>query len=285
MNHPGTKWVIIAIPLVVLFALLILFLPRQDSDNQASRVTVSNATSPSPKVPLEPEVIEQPIEQAETPTEKAEPVVTASVDATPEEEPEPIHWYNGMNPEDQPRAFHRESFAGRTSYPPGFKITGDDVRLGEQGWTLAPGEDGIPRSGMIESPPMKLEFPSNALNSLWNEVSPEGTEVLFELAASPDGEHWTSWHPTTGAHTAGPIAEFNEATGERNPNYGFTRGDMVFFGVDLYQYYRYSIMLYSETAESPSVSDFVLYQQDSTMGDGALVEYDPASDITFSEDS
>lgn len=217
----------------------------------------------------------------------AEPTPAPNSDAPPENDPEPTHLINGMDPEDQPRSFHRSSFANLEHFPDDFSITGE-IYLSEDGWKLdlpATNPDGIPVSGMIESPAIALDFPSNAISSGWKEVSPTGTEVLIELAASPDGENWTSWYPTTGAHMDGEIKEFNEVTGEVNPNYGYTLGDMVFFGLGQYQYYKYSIMLYSETNESPTVSDFFIFQQDTTMGDGEIVEYSEETDITKSEGS
>jgi len=215
------------------------------------------------------------------------PTPAPNSDAPPENDPEPVHYINDIDPEDQPRSFHRSSFADREHFPDGFEITGE-IYLSEDGWKLdlpATNPDGIPISGMIESPVIALDFPSNAISSGWKEVSPTGTEVLIEVAASPDGENWTSWYPTTGAHMDGEIVEFNEVSGEVNPNYGYTLGDMVFFGLGQYQYYKYSIMLYSETNESPTVSDFFIFQQDTTMGDGEIVEYSEQTDITKSEGS
>lgn len=200
-----------------------------------------------------------------------------------EDDIEPVNFYNGMDPEDQPRAFDRASFVGLSSIPKGFVITGDAI-LTKQGWSLKPpatGQEDAPRSGMIESPVYQLEFPSNALSSGWKEVSPPGTEVLIEIAASPDGKNWTDWYPTTGAHMDGEISEYNEVTFEKNPNYGYTLGDMVFFGVGKYQYYKYSMMLYSENPSAPLVSNFYVYLQDSTMGDGYMVEYDESRDMSI----
>jgi hypothetical protein len=92
------------------------------------------------------------------------------------------------------------------------------------------------------------------------------------VAASPDGENWTSWYPTTGAHMDGEISP-TYPDGSPNPNYGFILGDTAFFGNGLYTYFKYSVTLYSETKEAPVVSNFRLYYQDSTMGDGYLVIY------------
>lgn len=213
---------------------------------------------PAPVVEAEPEIAEVVAEEAEV--------------VSDEDYVEPINWYNGMNPEDQPRTSFDQSFANLASYPDGFKVVGEDVRLSGAGWTLAApsaGEEDVPRSGMIESPVLPLEFGSNAMNAMWREDSPEGTEVLVEIALSPDGKHWTDWFPTIGGHLPQEIPP-TYPDGSPNPNHGYEQGDMVFWGLKQYTHFKYAITLYSESTASPIVSDFRMFYQDSTMGEGAL---------------
>lgn len=237
--------------------------------------------SPMAKPAAAAVIPEPPVVAVEAPS-TAQPEKEAGVSEVVElpksdgDAPEPINYYNGMDPESQPRSFHRTSFRNLDKFPAGFTLTGDYLRLSAQGWTLAPpteGEEDLPRSGMVESPVFELDFPSNALSSLWKEDVPAGTDVLVELAASPDGVNWTDWYPTTGEHVDDEPVQFNEDTGEPNPNYGYTFGDVAFFGLGKYKYYKYNLMLYSETGDSPVLSDLAIYQQDSTMGDGYEVEY------------
>ncbi len=266
----------------VIIAFVFLWLTRSEGDLPAPRS--ESAGTVEKTVQIADSDVESPVQAAlpsssephvEKPEQSAPADPTVTYDTNPDDDEEPINWFNGMNPEDQPRAFHRLGFEGLRSYPPGYTVTGEEMRLSDGGWTLAPptaGEEEAPRSSMVESPVFELDFPSNSITPIWKETSPEGTEVLVEVAASPDGRNWTSWYPTTGAHTAGAISR-TDRHGKPNPNYGYTRGDMVFLGVGLYRYYKYNMMLYSEVENSPTVSDFALYYQDSTMGDGHIVEY------------
>lgn len=281
----------VAASAIALIVLTLILIRENDNSSREKTPSLSIPTPPTalaalrePRAPSETITPPTPAPAQSVPQQAAEVAPGGGLEpAEPADDPEPVHWYNGMDPESQPRSFHRVSFAHRQTYPEGFLITGDDVRLTDAGWTLAPpkqGEEALPRSGMIESPVIPTDFPSNAITPFWKEVSPDGTEILIELAASPDGEHWTSWFPTTGAHMDGEILQFNEVTGEPNPNYGYTLGDMVFFGVRQFRYYKYTMLLYSETADSPVLSDFTIYQQDSTLGDGHLVEYKPELDLS-----
>lgn len=203
----------------------------------------------------------------------------ADAESTPEE-PEPIHYTeSGMDPADQPRAFYQQDFKPG-ELPEGFEL--HNVRLTERGFELEPGEAGQPRVGMVQSPPMPFDFNSNAFAPMWVEDLPEGTSVLVEVAVSPDGENWGMWHQADVDHDSyGQVSEFYP-DGSPNPNYGYTPGGNFIWGDMTWKYFRYNIALYSETGESPSVSSFRGFYQDSTLEQGKLAELDVPEEKTAS---
>jgi len=91
----------------------------------------------------------------------------------PEMEPEPIHYTeDGMDPEDQPRDFYVQHFKPG-DLPEGFVL--NNVRLTDRGFELEPpkpGEEGQPRIGMVQSPPLKFTFESNGFAPMWKENLP-----------------------------------------------------------------------------------------------------------------
>lgn len=274
MSNHTTKVIFAVLTLAVAVTIAMLFLPEEEE-------SIAH-TPPSPLVKVsEKKSAPEPREIPEVPTPEPDEMAAIiagekpeEADLDPSDDPEPVHYYNGMNPEDQPRAFFDMSFQGLDAFPPGFEITGNDIRLSDAGFTLAPpapGEEDLPRSGMVESPPYSLDFLSNAMNPMWKESSPDGTEVLVEISLSPDGEYWTDWFPTTGAHTAGDIEPYFP-DGRPNPNYGYERGSMVFYGLEQFEFFRFAVTMYSESGASPVVSDFRMFYQDSTMGEGALAQ-------------
>ncbi len=276
---PKRSLPVIAIILVLCIGGLIFYMqseevaieaePLQELESPVQMAEVSNLVEEEPVQAEVPETLPE-----ETTVDPAVIEAEGQVAEVVEEDKEPTHTYNGMDPEMQPRDIMRFSFAGLGVIPADYRVEGQDLLLTDAGLTLnppKPGDEDLPRSGMLESPPVMLNFNSNAVNPMWKEHSPEGTEVLVEIALSPDGEHWTDWFPTTGAHTAGEISE-TYPDGRPNPNYGYVLGDMTFYGLKQYQFFKYALTLYSETGESPVVSDFQLFYQDSTMGEGSLVE-------------
>jgi hypothetical protein len=225
---------------------------------------LAGTTTPPPPPPV---AIDEPTTAVEVAA--AETETTTVVAAA--EEPEPVHYHNGLDPNQQPRDFVHMTFTAG-ALPAGFEASGT-YELTPAGITLPPATPGDkkPRMAMVESPTLPLNFPSNAVNPLWKENSPDGTEVLVEVALSPDGEKWTDWMPTTSGHYEGEMSP-TYPDGRPNPNYGYTAGDMTFYGLKQFQYFRYAMTLYSENEASPVVSDFRLFYQDSTMGDGQIAQ-------------
>ena len=178
-----------------------------------------------------------------------------------------------MDPELQPRKLHELDFRGIASVPEGFKVEG--LRLTDKGFQLdpaKPGEENQPRFGTIESPPFELDFPSNAVSPLWLEETPEGTANFVEVAVSPDGQSWGIWHPVeVDDDSVGQISPTLQ-DGRPNPNAGHTPGGVLFWGMREWKYYRFRITLSSEVKDSPTLSTFHLYYQDSTLGQGHLAQ-------------
>ncbi len=237
---------------------------------------VSEAVAVAPEVPRRPFATtprNEPASAASPEAAAPPPDESTTASATDADAPEDTHYYNGMDPDLQPRKILHITLAGMRTVPDGYETTGD-FHLAQGGWTLAPpapGEEARPRIAMIESPPLTLDFQSNAVNPLWKEVSPDGTEVLVEVSLSQDGANWTDWMPTTSGHYEGGVSP-TFPDGRPNPNYGYTLGDMTFYGLTRFQFFRYAVTMYSETDETPVVSDFRLFYQDSTMGDADLVQ-------------
>jgi len=274
--------------LAVLAALMAVVLRTPEPAPQAPPTRREVAVAEPAPVVAEPVVAAPEPEPAPAEAAPVEAeVVEEEAPVSDEDYVEPINWYNGMNPEDQPRTYFDQSFSNLTAYPDGFKVEGDDMRLVGAGWTLAPpsaGEEDKPRSAMVESPAMPLEFGSNAMNAMWREDSPEGTEVLVEIALSPDGKNWTDWFPTIGGHLPQEIPA-TYPDGRPNPNYGYEQGDMVFWGLKQYSHFKYAITLYSETTAAPVVSDFRMFYQDSTMGEGSLATVGDTMGVGGDEDA
>lgn len=250
--------------ILVAFALILLF----NRDRPVERMAAAAESAPE----------FQPM-NADALPETEEPVeLSAEELALLEEEEEPINYSeDGMDPEDQPRTFYTQHFKPG-ELPDGFQL--HNVLLTERGLELAPGKDGEPRIGMVESPPMTFEFDSNAFAPMWIDDLPEGTSVLVEVAVSPDGENWGMWHQADIDHDSyGQIAEFYP-DGTPNPNYGYTPGGNFIWGNMTWKYFRYNVAFYSETSESPAMSSFRGYYQDSTLGKGNLAELNVPAEQT-----
>jgi hypothetical protein len=259
---------------ILLVLALILFMNRC----QPLEELVQEPVSPAPDFqPMRADVVSEPEPVAE---EDPYANLTPEELAIIEMEEEPIHWSeSGMNPEDQPRTFYVQDFTSG-QLPEGFTLHG--VRLTERGFELepaAPGQEGQPRIGMVESPPMPFDFDSNAIAPLWKDVIPEGSSLLVEVSVSPDGQNWGMWHTADIDHDSyGQIEPFYP-DGTPNPNYGYTPGGQMIWGNMTWKYFRYNIAFYSETAESPSVSSFRAFYQDSTMGEGRMAELNVADEM------
>ena len=181
----------------------------------------------------------------------------------------------GVDPENQPRAFMTMDFTNLDSPPAGFAL--QNVVLSPEGFTLAapaPGKENEPRTGIIESPPLMLDFFSNAVAPMWKENIPDGTDMFVEMSVSPDGVHWGPWQwIDIDEDSAGQISP-TYPDGRPNPNYGYTPGTMLAWGLTQWGYVRYRVRLYSECAASPVLSGFRIFFQDSTLGEGRVASPD-----------
>lgn len=201
------------------------------------------------------------------------PSLSSEQEALPEnesgEEPPP------GNEIEQPRNFDTFDFREMAMFPPGFEA--ENLELTQDGLKLPdplPGQEESPRQGILNSPPQIMEFPANAVTPLWLEKMPDGTDVFVEIAVSPDGENWGMWHwIEVDDDSVGEIREFYP-DGTPNPHYGYTPGGTMAWGVKQWQYYRYRVTLYSDAnvSDSPVMSSFRLYYQDSTLGQGHVAE-------------
>ena len=231
----------------------------------APQTTKIPKSTPSKSVPL-PEPT--PLKLAELDSNPSANVeaVPAPVEVSPSRQTPP---FDPKNPETQPRAWYTGEFNGSTNLQ-GFSLEGLD--LTENGLMLSQTQEGTANYGVLESPPQKMEMLSNAVTPYWSEFIPERSDVVMELALSPDGTTWSDWmvaHPD--ADSVGQISEFR-GDGSPNPNYGYTPAGTFAFGNNQFGYFRYRITLYSETAESPIVDSVRFFYQDSTLGEGTLVQ-------------
>ena len=175
----------------------------------------------------------------------------------------------------QPRTFATFDFSTMSQLPPDFKT--ENLILTQEGLCLqdpAPGELDNPRKGVLESSTEVLEFNSNAVTPLWHEDLPDGSDVFIEVSMSPDGENWGMWHwIEVDDDSLGQIREFYP-DGTPNPHYGYTPGFTLAWGLRQWAFYRFRITLYSDAGieESPTLSAFRLYYQDTTLGEGHLAE-------------
>jgi len=183
--------------------------------------------------------------------------------------PAPTPW----NPEDQPRKFYALDFRNLGELPKGLAM--ENLKLTDNGIELPPpkeGEEGKPRTGILESPLQEMDFPSNAISPLWLEKIPDGTTIFVEFSMSPDGDNWGIWHPVeVDEDSVGQIEEFYP-DGRPNPNYGYTPGGVFSWGLKQWKYFKYRVTLYSETKDSPLLSGVRFFYQDSTLGEGHLAE-------------
>jgi len=180
-----------------------------------------------------------------------------------------------FDPEKQPRAFKTQDFRNLSGIPSGFTV--NNLELSEEGLRLPPpnpGEENSPRMGTIESPVDMFEFPSNAVSPIWLEKLPEGTDIFVEVSVSANGTDWGMWHwIEPDEHGTGAISEFFP-DGSPNPNYGYIPGSQLAWGLTQWAYVRYRVTLYADAGveDTPLLSSFRLYYQDSTLGEGHLAE-------------
>lgn len=213
------------------------------------------------------------IAMVNTPVPTVEPSPTPGL-ATPTPTPEVVEAESEptpIDPEHQPRKFFVMEFNNLYELPEGYTL--ENLQLTERGIELLPpkpGEENTPRYGVLYSPPIEMDFASNAISPLWREELPEGTDIFVEVSVSPDGENWGIWHPIT-PDADSEIREFYP-DGRPNPNYGYTPGGVLCWGLRQWKYFRFKITLYSEVKDSPILSGFRLFYQDSTLGQGYLTK-------------
>lgn len=178
--------------------------------------------------------------------------------------------YNGMDPEDQPRAFYVRDFMNSWKLPAGF--IADGIMATPEGLQLVPlaeGETGL-RQGTLISAAEMFDFPSNALAPLWKENVPAGTDIMVEMQVSPNGEDWGAWqYIGIDNDSHGQIAS-HYPNGKPNPNYGYTPGGLLVWGDMQFNHMRYRITMFSENEDTPTIEGFRGFYQDSTMGEGRV---------------
>ncbi len=266
MKDNDKKFILPALLLLVIVAVVLIWRFKSISGESivspepigAEKPIVSEETSKNGTLSKEEFNTSQTAEIANAPTQKQAGV-------KPEKTP--------FDPENQPRKFFVQDFTNLGNLPAGFKL--DNLIITDKGIELPKpeaGQEDKPRSGMIESPPELMDFPSNAVSPLWKSDEPEGTTVLVEVSLSPDGQNWGMWHQIMIDDDAvGQISEFYP-DGSPNPNYGYTPGGVLCWGLRQYQYFRYRVTLYSESKDSPILSSVRLFYQDSTLGEGHIAE-------------
>ena len=170
-------------------------------------------------------------------------------------------------------AYHVDDFRSTAKAFEGYKLAG--LKLTADGIALAdrePGTSGT-RTGTLESPSLKLEFPANLVGPIWRTKMPEGTEFKVELAVSADGKDWSPWFPCEADDEADPLPNYPD--GRPNPNYGATIGSHVGTGLKLYPYVRYRLTMNSGGDQSPLLQEMRLYHVDATAGQGFVAGTQP----------
>lgn len=248
---------IVAAVVVVAVALAAAVLMRGGEKSAVAEKQLAAAQAPKPA--------------ASAPAAPAAPAAAPSVDvpAAPQELPEivpeePINYYNGMNPEDQPRAYYELMFSELDKLPPGF--VADGVVLTDMGLQLAPGMS----EGTLISAAERFDFPANAVGPMWMENLPPGTDFMLEIAVSPDGEIWGPWqYVTIDTDSYGQMEQYY-SNGRPNPNYGYSPGGLLAWGDMQFGYMKYKLTLLSESEDTPTIASVRAHYQDSTMGEGHM---------------
>ncbi len=266
-NRKSYPWhLIIGVAVIVIAASIIAILSSPGSREKSDVVVPENeATTPlaRPATGIEPS---RSVSTTLETSEPGSPTVAEQQTPVPSEEAR-------MNVEDQPRKFFVMEFNNMSELPEGYEM--ENMQLTDRGIELEPpepGEEDKPRFGVLKSPPQEMDFYSNALSPLWREELPEGTSMLVEVSLSPDGENWGIWHQVmVDDDSAGQVKEYYP-DGSPNPNYGYTPGGVLCWGYRQWAQFKYRITLYSEVQESPLLSGFRIFYQDTTLGKGHLAE-------------
>jgi len=161
--------------------------------------------------------------------------------------------------ESRPREYHDVDFGDSKLLPRGVRLsnlilTGRGLELAQDAFDS--GEETV--IGKLESPAQIFSAESSEITPLWKIDSAEEGEsgAIIELAFSTNGANWSKWFEVhSDRDSEGEITSFYP-DGKPSPNNGYIPGEILNFGSDQYQYFRYRIWLYSQTNQSPVLSDF-----------------------------
>lgn len=160
------------------------------------------------------------------------------------------------DPESQPRAWSEVDLQHPDLRTKGLQSNANGVELDMAGDELRTGH----LEGLLEA-----AFPFNAVHVLWRDQRPVGSDIEMEVAASPDGQNWTRWLSVhEDPHSVDGIRK-NYPDGRPNPNFGYTVGGMVSWGLERYTFLRYRVTLAAEGNAVPALHALRFFYQDSTM--------------------
>jgi len=119
---------------------------------------------------------------------------------------------------------------------------------GNTGFTLSNGSTW----GIYNSPIYQADFSFNAVALSWNAQVPEGSQIVLEIRASPDGQQWSEWF----------VAD--DSKEEQSANGSEYHSQLI---VATGRYVRYSATLYAANPDlSPTLSDVRVLYIDSSQG-------------------
>lgn len=194
---------------------------------------------------------------------QSEPVAQGAV-RPPENETPPPAEEEAKEPESNAeRAYLIEDFRDKNKNWSNYKMTG--VRVTDEGIVMEDGQT----NGVVESPTMTLQLPSNLVALLWKEERPDGAFISPEMQISADGQNWSSWYPI---ESTGDDINPLYPDGTPNPNYGYVPGGYVSLGLELIPFIRYKFTMsrLGVTTQSPTMKGIRFYHLDSTLGEGRM---------------
>ena len=269
-NKKYNTFIFIAVLLVIIMAIIMLARnPGQTPQpapvkNPQIAQTTPEPTKPAADAPQKPVSTPAPVVTKIPPTPKPKSPGEVKPEKTP------------FNPEDQPREHFVIDLTKISSLPDGYTL--DNLQLTDKGIQILPpkpGEENAPRFGVLESAPERMNFSANAISPFWREDLPKDTSIFVEVCVSPDGENWSVWNtviPDTDKASGEEAIGKLRQDGTENPYYQYTPGGVFFWGMRLYNYFKFRVNLYSEAPDSPTLSGFRVYYQDSTLGEGHVAE-------------
>jgi len=267
-NKKYNTFIFIGVFVVIIMAIIMLARnPEQTPRTAPVRNPQIAQTTPEP-TKLVAEAPQEPVATLTPEITKIPPKPKPGVKVTPEKTP--------FNPEDQPREHFVIDLTKISSLPDGYTL--ENLQLTDKGIQLLPpkpGEENNPRFGVLESAPENMNFPANAISPFWREDLPNDTSIFVEVCVSPDAENWTVWNtviPDTDMASGEEAIGQYKQDGTENLYYQYTPGGVFFWGMKQHNYFKFRVNLYSETADSPTLSGFRVYYQDSTLGEGHIAE-------------